>query len=327
MNKFLLSFFAIALLFASSAKAQFSVSASESDLKELEVVDTLVVVNNLSNPYFSKAKWRAEKLELRKERNTLEFETTAQVSQTGFENWESGGSNTFSGRGTLSLDHTYKKEKMNITSGISARYGINVIDGDSFKNEDEFKLTWQMTWDMSTNWAYGGSFSFRSQFDKGCTSRTDNTVVSRFLSPAYTDIALGFTYSSDESPFNISLSPLTGSVVIVMDDSLSMDGVGGVEAGKHTKGQLGPSIRIKFDKKFGEKQNFRYKGDLYSFTNIKNSPTMRWENTVTYSITKYISTTLYLLAYYDRSAVTPKPEAMQYQYALTLGLSYTLSNK
>ncbi len=327
MYKFLLILVSAALFVTNPAKAQFSISTSNNELQESLNTEQIVNASSIDNKYISAAKLRAEKLQLRRERNTLEFEATLQATQTGFENWESGGTNTFTGRGTLSFDHVYKKDKMTMTSGVSARYGVNVIDNESFKNEDEFKISWQMAWDMSDKWAYGGTFTFRSQFDKGYKSITDNTLVSSFLSPAYTDVALGFTYSTSESPFNITLSPLTGSVVIVMDDSLSMAETAGVEAGKHTKGKIGPSVRIKFDKKFGKNESIRYKSDLYSFTNIVTAPTMRWENTVSISVTKYISSTLYLLAYYDKEATTTKPQAMQYKYSVSLGLSYKLTNK
>lgn len=326
MTKYFLAFIAM-LLIASSAQAQFSISTRDSGLQGTGVIDTVDYITTLNNPYFSQAKWEAEKLALRKERNTTEIAGTLQLSQTSFDNWESGGSNTFNARSTFSFSHVYKKEIMTVTSTASARYGLNIIDGVSFKNEDEFKLGWKMAWQMSGWWSYGGAFNFRSQFDKGYEAIDDNTLVSSFLSPAYTDVSLGFSYQRDESPFSMTLSPLTGSVVIVMDDSLSMAEVGGVEAGKHTKGEIGPSIRLEFDKKFGKEETFRYQSELYSFTNLKNAPTVRWENTVDFAVSKYLTTTLYLLAYYDKSAATPKPEAMQYQYSLSIGLSYTFKNK
>lgn len=317
----------IATLFCSTAMAQFSITTTESDLQGSVVIDTLTNVGNINNTYFNKAEWKAEKLRIRKERTTLEFEATLQTSKTGFDNWESGGSNTFNGRSTISAKHVYKKEIMTSTTTLSARYGMNVIDGITFKNEDEFQFNWQLTWTMKDDWSYAGSVNFRSQFTNGYESIDDNTLVSSFMAPGYLDIALGFNFNPEESPFDISLSPLTGSIVLVLNDSLSMNGTGGVTPGEKTKGQLGPSINISFDKKFGKNEFLRYRSNLYTFTNFNSDPTVRWENTLDFSPVDFITMTFYLLAYYDKAAVTPRPESVQYQYSLSLGLSYKFSNK
>lgn len=324
MKKIFFALVALALLVSTSAKAQFSISTEERDLQGTVVIDTVAMVDSLYNPYFSAAKWRAEKLQLRKDRNKMELGATLQVSQTAFDNWESGGTNTFTGRSTFSIKHEYKKETMTVTTGFSARYGVNVIDSEVFKNEDEFQFSWQMAWTINDSWSYGGSVNFRSQFANGYTSITDKTLISTFLSPAYSDVALGFNYKKEGSPFEISLSPATGNMVIVMDDSLSAAGTAGVDAGSHFKSELGPSIRIAFDKKFGKKEMVRYQSNVYSFTNFKSDPIVRWENTLDFSPTKYLTATFYLLSFYDKSAVTPRPEQVQFKYSLSIGLSYSL---
>ncbi len=314
------------LITALPVRGQYTISrVTPSEAPSTVAVDT-VKPTSVSNNYYSRAYEEAERKRIKRERNAIEFTTTTQLSQTQFVNWAPGGDNTFAGRATLYFRHQHKREAFTLDYKIEARYGVSVIDKDVFKNEDEFKLGFLMTWKMHRNWSYAASTNLRSQFSEGFKSRTEHVKVSDFMAPGYYDIAAGFNFKSDKSPFNITISPVAGNVIFVLSEELSNKGTAGVEAGKKTKGQLGPSLRVDFDKTFAKKI-FRYRWSLYSFTNIKTTPIMRWENTFTIQATKFLSTTLYWLMYYDRAAVTPEPYKMQYNYSIGVGLAYTFKNK
>lgn len=312
----------------------YSVNAfSQFTIERDNVMDFRLLVSDsmknapLYNKYFSEAKWRDDKRKIKKERNDIEFNSSFHLSQTQFENWASGGDNTFSGAANIFFRHKYHKDKFAFEYKFSAKYGISVIDAEPFKNMDEFVLNLQTTWNVRKSWAYAASANIRSQFSPGYKSRNeDDILMSNFMSPGFFDVSVGMNYQNDDSPFNITLSPLSGSVVVVISDTLSMKGINGVTKGEHTKGAIGPSVMLSFDKSF-IKDKFRFRSHLYAFTNIKVAHTARWENTLEVIASKYFSTKIYGLIYYDSLVDTPYGGGMQYNYSISVGLAYTFKNK
>lgn len=311
---------------ATDVAAQFSISRVKPSTLETKDFADSIKGATYSNEFFNLAKWEAERRRIRKERNTVELNASLQASQTQFENWAAGGDNTFSGRSTIFFRHEYKRDRLKVEYRLEARYGINVIGDKPFKNEDEFKINFMTSWQIRHNWSYAGSVNLRSQFTKGYKSRDDKTMKSTFMSPGFLDITLGFNYKKPDSPFSITISPLTGSITTMINDQLSAQGLNGVEKGRSSKGQMGPSIRVDFDKQFF-KDVFRFRSYLHSFTNIKTSPTVRWENTFEVRATKFLTMTVYALCYYDKLANTPKPQSVQYNYSFSIGLGYKFKNK
>ncbi|MDR2886027.1 MAG: DUF3078 domain-containing protein [Rikenellaceae bacterium] len=314
---------AVCLVCVCTSRAQFSIPTAESaTLEQAPIIDTAIANPQINNPYFSQARWLAEKKALCKERNTIEFNANLAATQTQFKDWQAGGDNTFSARSSLYFRHQYKREKFSLDYRLDARYGANYIEKKLFKNEDEWKTNFQTAWTMHRNWSYAMTVNMRSQFSKGEKSRTDTTKISNFMAPGFLDVAIGFNWKRDSSPWNITISPIAGSVIFVLDEQLQARGINGVPKGNSTKGQLGPSLRVYYDKEFAKKV-FRYRSDLYSFTNIRNAPTMRWENTLEIKATKLLSTKLYWLMYYDKQSI----DKMQYNYSLSIGISYWIKNK
>lgn len=320
----LLAIFGVML--ATSLSAQFTrskiIKPSVGTIEFSNEVKRTTMVNQYRNPYLE----QAIRKRIRKERNFVEFIPTLSIAQNQLTNWAPGGSNSFSGRSTIFFRHEHKREKLRIDYRFEARYGINVVDKQRFKNEDEFKINFLTTWKIKHNWSYAASVNLRSQFMEGQASRTNTTKVSTFMSPGFLDISAGFNYKKDKSPFEITISPVTGSMTIVRDDELSAQGIHGVKRGEHTKSQLGPSIRANLDWKFA-KNRLRYRSNIYSFSNMKNKPTARWENTLDIAAMKFVTLTGYALFYYDNTANTPTNSDIQVNSTFTIGLSYRFANK
>lgn len=308
-----------------SASAQFNINRRipKSDLRP-KVDTALVREGEIRNEFINYAYVDAERRRIRNERNTLEFNATLQVSQTQFENWAQGGDNTFSGRSTMFFNYLYKRSKFSAGAKVEVRYGLNYIEKKRYKNEDEFKVTVISGLEMSENWSYAVTGTLRSQFATSYKSRTDNTRKSTFMAPGFLDISAGLMYN--RKPFSVVLSPIAGSAVFVLDEELRQLGMNGVDKGRRSKWQAGPSVKAELDWEFLKKV-CRLRSSLYSFTNIKTPPTVRWENTLEIRATKFLTTTLYGLMQYDKYADTPKPDQIQYKYSLSVGLSYTFKNK
>ncbi len=280
------------------------------------------VSNTLNNDYYDHAAWVAERNRVRKERNLFEIEGSFQTSSLQFDNWTAGGDNTFSGLATLFVHHRYKQSKFAHDLTVNARYGINYIDNMAFKNVDELNVSEVMSWDIQGSWSYSATLNFRTQFGDGYESRTDQTLISAVLSPGYMDVSVGFTYAPSGAPFKVTLSPIAGNMITMLDDRLYQQGLNGVPAGERVYSSIGPSINASFDKKFW-KERVRYRSTLYLFTDIVTPPTARWDNWLDLNLSKYLSVKLYGVIYYLESA---SPRA-QYQYSATLGLTYKFRNK
>lgn len=280
------------------------------------------ISTDISNDYYDHAAWVAERNRIRKERNTFEAEATFRTSALQFVNWTAGGDNTFSGLATLFLHHRYKHLRFTHDITVNARYGFNYIDSTPFKNVDELKISEVMSWDIRNSWSYSATINFRTQLADGFASRTDKTLVSSILAPGFYDISVGFTFAPEEAPYKITISPISGNMITMLDDRLYEQGLNGVPAGTKVFSSIGPSINASLDKKFLD-EKMRYRSTLYAFTNFTSPPTCRWDNWFSYNISKYLSLELYGVIYYLQSA---SPKA-QYQYSATLGVSYKFRNK
>lgn len=306
-------------------RAQFTIRQSVDIAPPEAEVSMNAPSRELRNVYFDPAVERLRRRRIRNERNTVEFNASLETALQQFENWTGSGSNNFYALGNLFFRHQYKKEKLFVDYRVDATYGMNFIDDAFFKNKDEFKINAQMGWTMHRSWSYSASVNIRSQFTESYLSRTDHTVVSRFMSPGYFDLAVGFTYYRQGSPFKATISPFGGNIVTVVDGDLSRQGAYGVTPGDKVLGQIGFSSELFFDKAFGRTKWLNYRTSIYGFVPYDDfsDPTFRWENTVELRITRLISTKLYGQMYYRRG---DSPH-MQFQYSMMIGLKYTFKNK
>lgn len=282
-------------------------------------------INNLH--YRTEAMRRADRLNKRRERNDFDITVGLQATQTRFTNWAKGGDDTFNGLATLNLTHSYKKERLSYTTKLDARYGMSIIDTTTFKNEDQFTLHFQTDWSISQDWSLSGMAKLRSQFTKGYKSRKDHTLVSNFMAPGVFDVALGVTYNPEH--WKITLSPITGSMLFVLDDSLSRKGINGIDPGKHFKPMVGPSLNIDYKRTFA-KDMIQYRSNFYSFWNFRLDPNARWENWLDIFATKWLKTSFYWHIIYDKEANVPKVDENKYlqiNYSTGIALTFTYKNK
>lgn len=323
--KYILTTVCAVLFYCASLYAQFSIEPRKGDIKiePLELIHDLPPVK-LEAGYFDKAAWNAERLRLRKERNTFEFNAGLETSLQQFENWTGSGTNNFYALANIFLRHQYRKAKFSSDYKVEANYGLNYIDEKLFKNKDEFKINAQVGWTAKKYWSYSASANFRSQFSVGYASRTDSTIVSKFMSPGYFDISGGFTYSKPKIP-RITISPIGGNLVTVLDPDINSVDKYGVAANERMLFKLGPSVEVFSDYTVGKKKSYRFRTSFYTFASYKDilNPIVRLENTMDITITKLISMRMYGQLYYFKEASSK----LQYQYSFLIGLRYTFKNK
>lgn len=343
-----------AVMLSPAAMAQISIEdmAPETPKKEFE---NDLKTQKVETDYFSEAKYRADRMAIRKERNTLDFSANLHGSLTAFSNtWQAAGDNTITLLANINFLHTFKKNKFTITNTASAKFGYNNMkidlngkqQGVWFKNVDEIAISTAPQWAMVKNWTYGANIKFRTQFARGFEARGDQqnnkAPVSNFMTPGYLDASLGFTYvlPSQKFPLKVNISPIAMSATYRHDLTTTKDY--GVTKGR-SKYEGGLSLQLDFDRTWGKNGWLRYRTTAYSFygwlTDLSSMlkfeatealpeyvhvvPTVRWENTIDIKATKYFSTQIYVQLYYNKAEINK----LQLQSMLSVGVTYTFKNK
>lgn len=281
-----------ALVVALPAAAQISVDEVETDPDAIVFRDELKSIP-VEVGYFSRARYRAERAAIRKERNKLEIGCGLFGSLTSHNDpWVavSGGDNSIALTANLSLYHNFTKNLFSVETKFVAKLGYNRMkvemtrqdeagndytasEGLWFKNQDEFDFSVAPSFKMARNWSYGTTLKFRSQFVNGYKSRTEQKeadLKSKFMTPAYLDISLGITYKCPDQrfPFVINLSPVALSGTFAESELIrKQNGFAyGIEDPDHSsKYEGGSSVQIDFDRTFGKTGFLRYRTMIFSF--------------------------------------------------------------
>jgi len=314
------------LLCAGAARGQFSIESNAPSTVLDYVADSVRKISAKQFEYISRAKEEDERRRLRNQRNTLEFNATLQAAQNQFENWAAGGQNTTSARSTIFFRYQYTKAPFSLDTKFESRYGMNFIDKTFFKNEDEFKLNFMALRNIARNWSYAGSVNLRSQWANGFPNRNNKTRISSFMSPGYTDAAVGINYRTEKQTLSATFNPFGWNLTTVIDPQLSAQGLYGVPAGERFRGYIGPSLRVDIDKEFAKKV-LRLRSYFYTFASFTSTPMVRWENTLDIRANKYLTTTLFGVIYYDKLSSAPHPSKMQFNSSISVGVSYKFKNK
>lgn len=237
----------VALVVAQPASAQFTIDRVEAKKESINftTADTMKQTTAESD-YFSRARYRAERAAIRKERNSLEITSGMQGTLTSYNDpWVdvSGGDNSIAVVAKLYLHHTFTKNLFSVETKFEGAFGYNRMkvavpmydgegntmvdengktmmerDGIWFKNQDEFAVQISPSWKMSKNWSYGAKLKYRTQIAKGYASRTEQKrkdLKSSFMTPGYLDLSVGVTYvcPSKKVPIKVDISPIAMSAV------------------------------------------------------------------------------------------------------------------
>ena len=254
-----------ALLIGRTVSAQISVDEVDAGEESVTFQDKLKSIP-VDVDYFSRARYKAERAAIRKERNYLEFNSGVQGALTSYNDpWisVSGGDNSIALTAVIGLRHVFTKNLFTIETKFSAKLGYNrmkvetqrldadgnpmvddsgnkIMDSEGvwFKNQDEFVVSVAPSFKMSDNWSYGSILNFRSQFVNGYKSRTEQKkehLKSKFMTPGYLDISLGITYKSPQKkfPITVNMSPLALNATFAESDWIRMRQVG--DDGKEIK--------------------------------------------------------------------------------------------
>lgn len=242
----------------------------------------------------------------REQTDSLKFWKTsglisANFSQVSLTNWAAGGQSSMSGVFLFNYLANYKKDSLSWDNYIDLRYGfLKEDESDLTKSSDRIELNSKVGYATGGGWNYSGLINFKSQFAPGYNyPRTPGDVsISKFLAPAYINIALGMDYKNEF--ISLFLSPVTGKFTIVSDEALSAAGEFGVDPGKKFRAEFGGSVRFAAKKEIVKNVTAQTKIDFFSnyFHNPGNID-VDWTFMLDMKVNEWLSANLLTQLIYD----------------------------
>lgn len=249
-------------------------------------------------------------------------------SQVSLYQWSAGGEASFSGAGLLSVYGNYKDESTSWINSLDLGYGLIKQGDETKKSNDRIEFTSQYGRKASENWLYSAMLNFKTQFTEGFDYATDPaSTISTYLSPAYMLTSAGMDYKPSDK-FQLFISPVTGKLTFVMDETISQLGNFGLEAGEKFRAELGGYLKVAYTSSIMENVDFATKIDFFS--NYMENPQnidMNWELLISMKINEFLSATINTLLIYDDDINVPREDAtigpgIQIKEVFGLGLSY-----
>jgi hypothetical protein len=139
------------------------------------------------------------------------------ASATGLVNWAAGGNNNVNGVAFGKVRLLYSGDNLSWETNLNLEYGLSYIDqkNDAFqKSSDVIDFNTKLGWQFHKAWYLTASAGFKSQFAFGRAydgTEAADPIISKFLSPSYTDISLGIDWKPN-SIFSLYLSPVAGKI-------------------------------------------------------------------------------------------------------------------
>ncbi len=265
-------------------------------------------------------------------KNMLSF---SQVSYN--ESWEAGGTSNITLRAASNLAYTYKHHLIYFQSIFDGAYAMT-WDPDNHlqKKEDRFQFTNSFGIRTAENakFYYTALVDLKSQFAPGYKSAADQTIISRFFSPAYLTASLGMSYKYNDM-LDITLAPLSSRSTFILDTAISNMGIySEVPLGDKSVTNIG-FYAVGIFKTPIIKDFIAFYSKLELFSNYQNNPQnidVDWENKLDFKITSYLAAQIYCrLVYKDKSryAVTLEDGTkelrgprLQINESFNIGLTY-----
>jgi hypothetical protein len=248
--------------------------------------------------------------------------TSLTFNQVSLSNWAAGGESALSGTAILNPSANYKKNSAAWDNSLDLRYGLMRNSSKEVrKNEDKIELTSKFGYKAIGKLYYSILFNYKTQFTDGYNYPNDSVVVSRFNAPGYVSTSLGMDYKPADY-FSLFLSPLTGQLTIVADDTLSAHGAYGVTPSKKIKPELGVNLTAKLQKDVVKNVNIASNLVLFcNYTdddkNNRDNVDVTWEVKINIKAGKLLTTSILtnLVCDYDVTTRT------QFKEVLGVGLS------
>ena len=254
--------------------------------------------------------------------------------QTSLTNWAAGGENSVSGNGLINFFANYTNGALTWNNNVDLGYGFLRQGTQSRKSDDKIDLSTKFGKQASKYWYYAALLNFKSQFASGYNYPNDSVKISNFLAPAYLVVAIGMDYRPQKF-LSVFISPLSGRLTIVNDQTLADAGAFGVDPaeysgtvkikdGKRTRQEFGGYVKVAFQKDIIT--NVSLSSKVETFSNYLKKPqniAINWEVLISLKVNKYIGATISTqLVYDDVIHYKDKGPRTQFKEIVGIGFSY-----
>jgi hypothetical protein len=238
-------------------------------------------------------------------------------TQASFTNWAPGGENSISGQSLLGFYLNYRKDStIAWENNLDFAFGLQKLGIKVLLKKTDDKIEFASKYSLnafSHDWYYSALFDFKSQFAPGYTylDDTSRTLISEFMSPAYTVLALGLDYRPDKK-FSLFIAPLTIKTTYVMNQMLADAGSFGVEKaeydtagnkikdGQRMRNEFGGYVRIQYKAEIMKNVTLKTKFEFFS-NYVENPQNIDFNGEVllTMKVNKFLSASLTMQGVYD----------------------------
>ncbi len=257
---------------------------------------------------------------------------SAQFSQAYVSpNWYQGGDNNINAIADLKWNvKLNSKFHPNIIAEATTQYklGIASAPSDSLHNyaisQDALQFNGTLGLRAVNNWYYSMTATFKTQFFNNYKPNTQ-TMKAAFMSPGELNLGLGMTYNYKDKPhrFNmdVSIAPLSYNLKVSTSHRIPVTNFG-ISEGRRSVSEVGSNAEVKIN--WDIMWNINYTSRFFMFTDYDYLQG-DWENTINFSINRYLSTQIYMHLRYDSS--TPREDRRswgrwQLKEILSFGLQY-----
>ena len=249
-------------------------------------------------------------------------------------NWYQGGNSHLNllvnAAYNVKLNQTYHPNLL-FETNIQYKLAVNSTPDDSLRkyaiSEDLFQVNSKFGVRASKKWFYTLTLQAKTQFLNNYESNTNN-MTAAFLSPGELNLGLGMTYTYENPKktvnFTASISPASWNLRTCINSRMDPTQYD-IKPGHKFSNEIGSSAEATLLWKMS--YNISLKSRLFLFTDYSYMQG-DWENTLNFTINKYLSTMLYVHLRYDSS--TPPLEnskwhRWQLREVLSFGFAYTFA--
>jgi hypothetical protein len=222
------------------------------------------------------------------------------LSQVSLTNWAAGGQSSSSGVTLFNLNGNYKKDNLSWENTIDLGYGLLKENSDDVvKTNDKLDLISKFGVKKTEKLYISVLFNFKTQFAPGYKDPNTTDIISKFLAPAYLTLSPGIDYKPNKY-LSFLISPVTGKMTIVNDDSLSASGSFGVDPGEKVRYEIGSFAKLEL--KTDLMKNVRLNTKIDLFSNYLHNPQnidVNWDLMINMKINDFLSANLITNLIYD----------------------------
>lgn len=259
--------------------------------------------------------------------------TALQFMQSYFtDNWYQGGEKNYMGNLDVTLRANYDDQRKIIWENtLDIQLGFQTTESDKNRtfrpSHNLLRYTFNGGYKAWKSWYYSLLVILKTQIAPTYQKNTDD-ITSEFLSPLEVTVAPGMKYEikwgkKKQFTGQLNVAPLAMKVLYVGNDDLVKNY--GIEEGKNQKTTFGPNITLNTNWPITKQINWRSR--MYWMSNFDYN-IWEWENTIDFTVSKLITTTLYLYPRFDNSNEKYKERSrfntyMMFKEWLSLGLKYS----